>query len=167
MPCDVLYFFWVMQSPCLQCHTLVDLSVLGHRTERLPQPEAGSPDPLPLVRRHLSGPSWPGDGDLPLMRHGIHPVHGRAKGAKATCGHLAAHKFMILDAVASTDVRPRFRLYGKLVLTRGGARNIDPPHPKTRRHTGSVRQDSGRKLSEVRSCRPGSRWRTATTRARP
>ena len=31
--------------------------------------------------------------------------HGRAKGAKATCGH-CGHKFMILDAVASTDVRP-------------------------------------------------------------
>jgi putative DNA methylase len=37
---------------------------------------------------------------------------------------------MILDAVASTDVRPRFRLYGKLVLTRGGAKEYRPATPE-------------------------------------
>ena len=40
-------------------HPRRSFPILGHRTERLPQPEAGSPDPLPLVRRHLSGLSWP------------------------------------------------------------------------------------------------------------
>ena len=130
LPCDVLYFFWVMQAPCLQCHTPVDLFpswVIARNAYPSRKPEV-----------QILCPSC---GDIFPGLHGqetatcrsrgteFNPAHGRAKGAKATCGH-CGHKFMILDAVASTDVRPRFRLYGKLVLTRGGAKEYRPATPE-------------------------------------
>ena len=34
LPCDVLYFFWVMQAPCLQCHTSVDFFLDVHFATR-------------------------------------------------------------------------------------------------------------------------------------
>jgi putative DNA methylase len=53
------------------------------------------------------------------------PEAGSAHGAKATCPH-CAHTFTVLDAVAATGARPRFRLYGKLVLTSGDKKEYLP-----------------------------------------
>ena len=47
-PCDVLYYFWVMQVPCLQCRKPVDLFpswVIARNA--LSQPKAGSSNRLP------------------------------------------------------------------------------------------------------------------------
>ena len=48
-----------------------------------------------------------------------------AKGAKAACRH-CGKSFTIVDAVAAHGSRPGFRLYGKLVLTRSGAKEYLP-----------------------------------------
>jgi len=121
-PCDVLYFFWVMQVPCLQCRTSVDLFpswVIARNACPSRKPEV-----------QVLCPSC---GDIFPGLHGqetatcrscdtqFNPEQGTAKGAKATCRH-CGQTFTILAAVASANTRPAFRLYGKLVLTRGGAK---------------------------------------------
>jgi putative DNA methylase len=128
-PGDVLYFFWVLQVPCLHCRTPVDLFpswVIARNAYPSRKPEV-----------QVLCPSC---GDIFPGLHGqetaacrscateFNPEHGPAKGAKATCRH--CHKqFAILDAVASTNTRPAFRLYGKLVLTRGGSKEYLPATP--------------------------------------
>src|SRR5262249_26858595 len=56
------------------------------------------------------------------------PEQGPARGTKASCPH-CGQAFTILDAVAAVGTRPGFRLYGKLVLTRGWARENLPATP--------------------------------------
>ena len=129
-PCDVLYFFWVMQVPCLQCQTSVDLFpswVIARNAYPSRKPEV-----------QILCPSC---GDISPGLHGqetatcrscsteFNPEHGPAKGTKATCRH-CGQKFTILDAVAASNARPGFRLYGKLVLTRGGAKEYLPATPE-------------------------------------
>src|SRR5262249_42022069 len=125
-PCDVLYCFWVMQVPCLECRQPVDLFsswVIARNAY---------PDRKPEVQ--ILCPSC---GDIFPGLHGektaacrscgaeFDPEHGPAKGAKATC-RSCGRAFTILDAVASTGSRPGFRLFAKLVLTRGGAKEYLP-----------------------------------------
>ena len=87
-PCDVLYHFWVMQVPCLECRKPVDLfpSWIIARN--------AYPDRKPEVQ--ILCPSC---GDIFPGLHGqetaacrscgteFDPEHGPAKGAKATCRH--------------------------------------------------------------------------------
>lgn len=119
-PCDVLYFFWVMQAPCPICREPVDLFpswVIARNAYPSRKPEV-----------QILCPSC---GDIFPGLHGeqkatcrtcqveFNPEHGQAKGAKGTCRH-CRRDFSILDAIAATKARPRFRLYGKLVLTGNG-----------------------------------------------
>jgi putative DNA methylase len=121
-PCDVLYHFWVMQVPCVHCGTPLDLfpSWIIARN--------AYPDRKPEVQVLC-----PSCGDIFPGLHGqdatacrscgaeFDPGRGPAKGAKAACRH-CEKSFTIVDAVAATGMRPGFRLYGKLVLTRGGGK---------------------------------------------
>ena len=129
-PCDVLYFFWVMQVPCLECRSpRRSVPVLGHRT--------GTPTPTGSRRCRFSAPSC---GDIFPGLHGqdtatcrscsteFDPSRARPKEPRPPAG-IATSSFTILDAVASTGTRPAFRLYGKLVLTRGGAKEYLPATP--------------------------------------
>jgi putative DNA methylase len=128
-PCDVLYFFWVMQVPCLQCQTPVDLFpswVIARNAYPSRKPEV-------QVLCPSCGDIFPGihgqeTATCRTCATEFNPEHGPAKGAKATCRH-CNQTFAILDAVASTKTRPAFRLYGKLVLTRGGAKEYLPATP--------------------------------------
>jgi putative DNA methylase len=125
-PCDVLYFFWVMQVPCLHCHAPVDLFpswVIARNAY---------PDRKPEVQVVC-----PSCGDIFPGIHGqatatcrscnteFQSEQGPARGTKASCRH-CGRTFTILDAVAAVGTRPEFRLYGKLVLTRGGAKEYLP-----------------------------------------
>jgi putative DNA methylase len=119
-PCDVLYFFWVMQAECPACRRLVDLFP-SHVIARNAYPHK-KPETQVLC---------PSCGDIFPGLHGqetttcrtcatsFDPEGGSARGAKATCSQ-CAHTFTILDAVAPAGARPGFRLYGKLVLTARG-----------------------------------------------
>src|SRR5262249_38525414 len=124
--CDVLYHFWVMQTACPACHQLVDLfssRVIARNAYPHRKPE------IQVL--------CPQCGDIFPGRHGETTAtcrtcttrfdleDGPAHGAKATCSH-CAHPFTILDAVAAMGSRPGFRLYGKLVLTRGHEKEYLP-----------------------------------------
>jgi putative DNA methylase len=124
--CDVLYFFWVMQVPCPDCHKPVDLFpswIIARNAYPNRKPE------VQVV--------CPSCGDIFPSVHGqqaatcrtcgtkFNPEQGPAKGAKATCQHCHLN-FTILDAVAAAAARPTFRLYGKLVLTRDVAKEYLP-----------------------------------------
>ncbi len=126
-PCDVLYFFWVMQVPCLECRKPVDLFpswVIARNA--YPQPQAGGADSLPRVRRHLSRASRPAGGNLPLLQDAIRP---RSRPGQGSQGDLPALPSAVLRSSTPsprTGTRPDFRLYGKLVLTRDGAKEYLP-----------------------------------------
>jgi putative DNA methylase len=118
--CDVLYFFWVMQVPCVYCHGPVDLFPSWVI--------AANAYPSRKPATQILCPSC---GEIFPTRHGqkvatcqscghkFNPEQGTAKGAGATCP--SCHTtFTILDAVGALDSRPRFRLYAKLVLAGDG-----------------------------------------------
>ena len=124
--CDVLYYFWVMQVDCLKCQKPVDLFpswIIARNAypQRKPEVQILCPD---------CGNIFPGlhkqvTATCPSCSTQFDPQHGPAHGAKATCRH-CDHRFTILDAVAKAAIRPAFRLYGKLVLTRDGAKDYLP-----------------------------------------
>ena len=119
-PCDVLYYFWVMQACCPHCDKPVDLFpsyaiARNARPDRRPEIQLVCPrcgDVFPGVR---------GNDHVACRRcgHIFDPANGPAHGARATCPQCAS-AFSILKAVASRNTRPDYRLYGKLVLTRDG-----------------------------------------------
>jgi putative DNA methylase len=119
-PCDVLYFFWVMQAPCPICREPVDLFpswVIARNAYPSRKPEV-------QILCPSCGDIFPGlHGEREATCRTCHfqfdPEHGQAKGAKGTCRH-CRRGYSILDAIAATKTRPRFRLYGKLVLTSDG-----------------------------------------------
>jgi putative DNA methylase len=125
-PCDVLYFFWVMQAPCPFCREAVDLFsswVIARNAYPSRKPEV-------QILCPSCGDIFPGlHGDQSAVcracQFHFNPEVGRAKGTKATCG-LCRHDFSILEAIAVARTPPQFRLYGKLVLTAGGAKEYLP-----------------------------------------
>jgi putative DNA methylase len=125
-PCDVLYFFWAMQVPCLECRKPVDLFpswVIARNAYPNRKPEV-------QILCPSCGDIFPGlhgqeEATCRSCKTRFNPDRGPARGAKATCRHCHAG-FTILDAVARTGTRPDFRLYGKLVLTQGETKEYLP-----------------------------------------
>ena len=124
--CDVLYFFWVMQVPCVDCRKPVDLFpswVIARNAYPQRKPEI-------QILCPSCGDIFPGlygrkSAICRSCTFKFNPEDGTAKGAKATCSQ--CHRtFTILDAVQSLRSRPDFRLYGKLVLTRDGMKEYLP-----------------------------------------
>lgn len=116
-PCDVLYYFWVMQVVCTACHKPVDLfpSWIVARNaypRRKPEIQVRCPSCGDIFQ------AMQGQGlvNCRTCSKSFDPREGIARGAKAACRE-CGHSFTILDAVAATEKRPEFRLYGKLVLT--------------------------------------------------
>jgi putative DNA methylase len=123
-PCDVLYYFWVMQANCPACTHAVDLfpSYVIARN--------AYPDRKPEVQIVC-----PGCGAIFPGLHGqktaccracgrrFHPRQGPANGLKATCQG-CNRTFTILDAMGGK--RPAFRLYAKLVLTKDDTKEYLP-----------------------------------------
>jgi putative DNA methylase len=144
-PCDVLYYFWVMQVSCPECEKAVDLFpsfVVAHnaRPDRKPAVQIVCPncgDIFPRVRQ---------DENVACRTclQAFDAKRGAARGARATCPHCAA-MFSILKAVGKRKTRPDFRLYGKLVLTRGGDKEYLP----ATRSDHEAYQESSRRLREA------------------
>ncbi len=127
-PCDVLYFFWVMQSSCPSCQSAVDLfpSYIVARN--------AFPDRRPEVQ--ILCPACGGIFQSISKRVGecrcgntFDPTQGVAEGQFAKCGD-CNESFKIIDAIASVDRRPDFRLFGKLVLTASGEKQYLPASPE-------------------------------------
>ena len=100
-PCDVLYFFWVMQVHCLKCQKSVDLFpswIIARNAYPQRKPEV-------QILCPSCGDIFPGlhgqeTATCRICGTQFDPEHGPAKGAKATCRH-CHHRFTILDAVAA------------------------------------------------------------------
>lgn len=118
-PCDVLYYFWVMQAKCPECTNPVDLFPSWTIARN------AYPDRKPEVQLLC-----PGCGDIFSSTNGAKEVScrscklnfspdlGNAQGSKAICPH-CRHTFQIISAIGK-DKKPSFRLYGKLVLSKDG-----------------------------------------------
>lgn len=121
--CSVLYYFWVMQAPCPECEQSVDLFssyVIASNAypSRKPQVRILCPSCWDVF------PGMHGETTVscPSCKHSFDPRAAPAKGARATCS--CGNTFAILDAVKR--IRPRFRLYAKLVLTEDSRKEYLP-----------------------------------------
>lgn len=123
-PCEVLYYFWVMQAECPSCSSSVDLS-----SSRIIARNA-YPDRRPEVQILC-----PGCGDVFYAVNGhdaaacrkcklrFDPSVGAARGSKASCPKCAL-QFTILDAIGHD--RPTYRSVAKLVLSVDGRKEYLP-----------------------------------------
>jgi putative DNA methylase len=124
--CEALYYFWVMQVPCLVCRKPVDLFpswVIARNA--YPNRKPAVQILCPSCGHIFSGRHSDTCGSCPSCNCHFNPEEGTAKGAKALC-RSCEHTFTILDSVATLYSRPDFRLYGKLVLTQNGAKEYLP-----------------------------------------
>jgi putative DNA methylase len=123
LPCDVLYWFWVMQAGCPGCRRPVDLFpsyVMAQNAypSRKPEVQIVCPSCGAIFRGTYGQRTSVCAG----CAHRFDPRTGTAKGPTATCRH-CDQRFRIREAVAASDRRPAFRLYGKLVLARSGGKD--------------------------------------------
>ena len=125
-PCDVLYFFWVMQVPCPDCRKPIDLFpswVIARNAYPNRKPEVQIL--CPSCRDIFPGLHGQEEATCRSCQSRFNPDRGTARGAKTTCPNCQG-AFPILDAIGRTSTRPDFRLYGKLVLTRAGDKEYLP-----------------------------------------
>ena len=117
-PCDVLYYFWVIQAPCPECEGTVDLFssyVFAQNAYPSRRPEVQIV--CASCGNVFKGLHGSADATWPSCKHRFDPNKGPARGARALCPS-CHHSFEILDAVRGK--RPSFHLYAKLVLTEDG-----------------------------------------------
>jgi putative DNA methylase len=118
-PCDVLYYFWVMQAECPECTDPVDLFsswtiARNAYPDRKPEVQLLCPGCGKIFSsiNGLKGVS------CPSCKSNFEPDSGNAKGPKAICPH-CRHTFQIIS-VMGKEKKPSFRLYGKLILAQDG-----------------------------------------------
>ncbi|MGQ0653766.1 MAG: DNA methyltransferase [Betaproteobacteria bacterium] len=122
--CEVLYYFWVMQSPCPECKVTVDLFpsyvfASNAYPKRKPEVQVICPacgDVSRVLNRHEPT-------TCRACMHFFQADDGPAKGTKARC-HSCASTFSILESM--NGQRPAYRLYAKLVLTHLGTKEYLP-----------------------------------------
>jgi putative DNA methylase len=118
LPCDVLYYFWVMQAPCTHCESPVDLFssyIIAQNAYPARRPEVQVI--CPACGDVFESVYASASAKCPSCNHRFDPRKAPVKGANAECTS-CNRWFSILDAVAGK--RPAFRLYAKLVLTEDG-----------------------------------------------
>lgn len=127
--CDVLYYFWVKQVSCPRCRSEVDLFnhyLVARNAYPRRKPEAQVLCPrCGDIFLSISGKT-----PALCIRCGLSfdPRVGTAAGPKAVCS-ACSHSFSIAEAVRSSSLPPRHRLYGKLLLTPEGEKHYCPATP--------------------------------------
>jgi putative DNA methylase len=116
-PCDVLYYFWVMQAHCPDCSRTVDLFpsfVIARNAypDRKPEIQIVCPN----CGDFFAGVHGDTSVSCAACGHQFDPSVGAARGKHGHCNHCRSD-FVILDAISRQKSPPAFRLYGKLVLT--------------------------------------------------
>ncbi len=118
-PCDVLYYFWVMQANCPRCDIPTDLFSSWIIAKN------AYPDLKPEVQILC-----PGCGNIfsetknktKVICHSCNlqfaPNEGNTKHSKVECS--GCHNIFPIISAFRKDIKPKFRLYGKLVLTKDG-----------------------------------------------
>ncbi|MGA2621945.1 MAG: DNA methyltransferase [Thermoguttaceae bacterium] len=123
-PCEVLYYFWVMQVPCPECRRAVDLfrsCVVARNAypNRKPEIQILCPSCGDVFR----GLNAQRSVVCRSCGHGFNPEQGTTRGREAICPN-CPEPFNIIEALAGA--RPAFRLYAKLVLTQDGRKEYLP-----------------------------------------
>jgi putative DNA methylase len=119
---DVLYYFWVMQVDCPNCHQKTDLFpswIIARNAYPQRNPEAQIL--CPCCGDIFEGISSQEKAKCDACGHSFSPEAGSVKGPKATCRH-CGDAFFVVKAISETGKKPGFRLYGKLILTGEGAK---------------------------------------------
>ncbi len=122
--CDVLYYFWVMQTCCPDCKAAVDLFssyVVASNAYPTRKPEVqilcpSCGDIFRAARREDTA-------ECPSCKENFDPDIAPAKGAKGNCPS-CDREFSIIESIGRT--RPAFRLYGKLIVNSYGVKEYLP-----------------------------------------
>ena len=116
-PCDVLYYFWIMQANCPRCDALIDLFSSWIIAKN------AYPDLKPEVQ--ILCPSCGNifsetKNKTKVICNSCNlkfaPNEGNVKHSKAEC--FGCHYIFPIISAFRKNTKPKFRLYGKLVLTR-------------------------------------------------
>ena len=122
LPAQVLYYFWVMLAPCPVCHKAVDLFSSWVRARNAyPQRKPEVKILCPSCGTWFEGLYTDTEATCPACDLHFDPTKGTVRGANATC-RTCEHTFSVREAVTGPGVCPSFRLYGKLILTKDGAK---------------------------------------------
>ena len=125
----VLYYFWVMHTPCPDCAARVDLFSSYIFAKH------ANPDRRPRVqvvcpRCGAIAPEKHGARVLTCAQcgHCFDAATGPAKGKWAECSHCHC-RFAIAQAIRQTGRPPAYRMYAKLILTAEGGKEYHPVNP--------------------------------------
>jgi putative DNA methylase len=124
--CDVLYYFWVMQTNCPACAGNVDLFssyVIARNAYPDRKPEVQIL--CPSCGNIFQGLHTDRSSTCPACRQRFDPSAGAARGAKAHCQR-CRHDFTIVSTMGTRTGSPSFRAYAKLVLTCDGYKEYLP-----------------------------------------
>lgn len=115
--CDVLYYFWVMCVDCPLCNSMVELfssRIIARNAypNRKPEVQVCCPKCGDIFSALNT------DTSVSCAHCGctFNPHIGSANRAKAVCNNCNQH-FNIVDALRKCGTPPKYRLYGKLLLT--------------------------------------------------
>lgn len=126
--CDVLYYFWVMQSSCPACYNKLDLfSSFIIAENAYPSKRPDIKILCPSCGNILSGLYSQNVISCDICGKQFNPRNGTVKSAKLNCPHCHG-EFPVLDAVKGN--RPAFRIYAKLVLRSDGKKEYLPASAK-------------------------------------
>ncbi|MCI2429207.1 adenine-specific DNA methylase [Candidatus Acetothermia bacterium] len=129
--CSTLYYFWVMQACCPECHSYLDLfSSFVIATNAYPNRKPVVQILCPACGDIFAGCHEQKSATCPSCEHQFDPRYGLVRGSEATCSR-CHQTFSILDAIGGK--RPIFRLYGKLVLTQDGEKEYLPASKEDQR----------------------------------
>lgn len=125
-PAEVLYYFWVMQADCPGCQGAVDLFSSWVRARNAyPKRKPAVQVLCPSCGAWFQGLYTDTKTTCPDCELQFDQTAGTTQGAKATC-RACDQTFSVRRAVSQDGKRPRFRLYGKLVLTKDGKKEYLP-----------------------------------------
>ena len=124
--CQVLYYFWVMRTPCPVCNVSVDLfsNYIFARhaySRRNPMVRVICPKCGLLSSQHHQVRQM----DCPGCGHNFDAACGPVKGKSARCANCHC-EFTIGRTIKDTGSPPSYRMYAKLVLTPDGQKEYHP-----------------------------------------
>lgn len=124
LSCEVLYYFWVMQAQCPDCSTTVDLFP-SHIVARNANPKRKTHVQVrcPQCADIFQITRSPDSVNCDACGFHFDATKGNAFGKKATCTKCNLD-LTILKSLGNQ--RPRFRLFGKLVLRGDGVKEYAP-----------------------------------------
>lgn len=136
-PCDVLYFFWVMEVDCPSCSSAVSLfSSYTFAQNAYPKRKPETQVVCPQCAHVSEGRYGSNHHSCPSCGCDFDPGAGPAKGQKATCTTCRA-TFPIASTISKSKAPPRFRQYAKLVLYHDGTKRYLRTTPEDDAHYAS------------------------------